>query len=306
MTGSVDKTQRKASMSIAFVIVGALVAAGSMPTGGAFHDPDGAEVLDEHLIEGPFWFAWRVNVTAPGSVLSAEIEPESEFREQTGYGMWLVSVNDVRNPFFLIGAGGGGTTELDIYQEEPIYADIQVGPVSAASGPTSSFATTLSDTPVDEYWIVIMNMMPSATESMIRLWGSEEVELLGSNQGTEGGFYRETDFETPHPYHHIRVGFNAGVSFQAQAHHLEDGHVNATIENRLFGHFTGSARADVNNISIVDPHGEQDFPPFGSRVLTDRDSGDWQFRANEWIVEPRAALGPNAYILAHWADVDLP
>jgi hypothetical protein len=276
------------------------------PPGGAFHDPDGAQVLDEHVIEGPFWSAWRVNVTGPGSVVSWEIEPESEDRVQTAYGLWMVSVNDLRNPFFVLGAGGGGITELDVYKEEPVGVDVQVGPVSAATGATSSFAVTMTNTVPDEYWLVIANMMPQATTATVRLWGSPEVEMLAYNEGTEGGFYRETDFETPHPYHQVRVGFGVGLSFQAQAHHLLDGRVDASIENRLFGQFTASPRSDVRNMSIEDPNGAQEVLPFGSRVLTDRDPGDWTFHAHEWLVEPRAAMGPNAYLLAWWADVDLP
>lgn len=271
------------------------------PATGAFHDPDGAELVDERTIEGPFWFVYRVSVSAPDTVVSFEIQPESEDRAQTGYGLWVMPVDGDRRPFFFIGTGGPAVTEVDVRWDEPVPVEEQTGPHFGASGPTNGFAYTGTDLPVDDYWLVLVNTARYATTADVKLYLSEDAALVATAQGATGDLHRETEFETDEPYTHVRVGASVGTNPQAQWHELRDANRTLTIENHLFGIFRASG-GDPNDFSHIMPDAEERR----NTVLTKYPAGDYEFRVNEWVVEPRVGVGLNAYVALLWADVALP
>ena len=288
--------------SAAPLLVALFVLSALAPAGHAFHNP--APLLDERVIEGPFWIAWRVNLTSPETIVSFEIEaPESTNRKQVGYGLWVVRVDGSEKPFYFIGTGGTRTTEVHVDQDEPVWHHVEAGPIVGDSGATNGFAYTGTNKPVGEYWLVIVNTSPWATRATVRLFGSEGVDLVASDQGTRGGLLRETDFRTDAPYTHVRTG---AFTFTAQTHSMRDATVSRTIEDSLFGLFAIS-RGEERNMSRVRPSGEEIFPRVvPSMSLTALEPGLHTFKVNRWEVAPRAALGPDAYVVLLWADVRLP
>ncbi|HVM45968.1 MAG TPA: hypothetical protein VM582_08545 [Candidatus Thermoplasmatota archaeon] len=287
------------ALALALVLV---ASAWLVAPAAAFHDP--APLVDERVIEGPFWMAWRVDVTQPGTTFSFEIDaPESEDRKQVGYGLWVLRVDGSANPFFFIGTGGTRPTEVHVDQEEPVPHEVHVGPVAGSSGPTSGFAYTRTDAPLGEYWLVIVNTSPWATKATVRLYATSGVALVASAQGSEGGLLRETDFATTEPYRHVRTGF---FTVTAQAHSLRNASATVEVENALFGLFAlrGGEERDMSRIR---PNGQEVRPNVvPSMTLNAEAAGTHVFKVNAWDVAPRAAAGPDAYIVLLWADVALP
>lgn len=265
-------------------------------TGRAFHDP--APLLDERTIEGPFWFAWRVRIDAPGTTSSLEIEPTSENAQQVAYGLYLLRASDRERESFFIGTGDVPLVEAHVDDDEQ-GVDEQVGPVGGLTGPTNGHASTYTDLQPDDYWFVVVNTAPWADVATIRLFGNEGVSLLSTNQGTEGGLQRETDFDSPHNIQ-VRAG---AASAQAHVGEIRDGTIEVEVEHRLFGIYQ-SLGADPNDVSYVAPDGTE-TEGRSTYVLMDRPPGTYTFKANEWRAI-KAGFGSQGYIALLTADVDLP
>lgn len=248
--------------------------------------------------------AWRVNLTRADTTVSFEISaPESENRKQVGYGLWVLRVDGSEKPFFFIGTGGTRTTEVHVDQDEPMWHHVEVGPIVGETGATNGFAYTATNKAPGEYWLIIVNTSPWASRATVRLFGSDGVDVAASDQGTRGGLLRETDFHTDAPYKHIRTGF---FTFTAQTHSMRDATRTLDIEHSLFGLFAIS-RGEERNMSRVRPSGEEVFPRVvPSMSLSAEPAGQHAFHVHRWEVAPRAALGPDAYVVLLWADVRLP
>ena len=283
-------------MLVGLVAALCLLLGGTLPAFG-FHDP--APLLDERHIEGPFWIAYRIAVEQEGAIAGYELaNPISENRHQVAYGLWTMRVGQDKPHFFIVGSGGTRTTEADVQWEEPVPVDTDIDPVIGSSGETNGFGLTHDNLAVGDYWFVVASTASWQKSANVRVFGSEGVRILEVAQGDQGALYRETDFETEEPHHNIRTG---AVTFTAQAHELRNAHIDYTIENSLFGLFreTGGNPGDV---SILQPDGTE--RPEG--VVWNLAPGDYRFKVNEWVVPPRAALGPDAYIALLIADVQLP
>lgn len=274
----------------------ALLVGGTLPALG-FHDP--APLLDERHIEGPFWIAHRVAVEQPGTTVGYELaNPTSENRHQVAYGLWTMRVGQEKPHFFVVGSGGTRTTEADIQWQDPVPIDADIDPLVGSSGETNGFGLTHDDLAIGDYWLVVASTAPWQKSANVRLFGTEGVRILATAQGEEGTLYRESDFETQDPHHHIRTG---AVTFTAQTHELRNAHIDYTIHHNLFGLFRESG-GDPGDVSILQPDGTER----GEGVLSGLSAGDYRFKVNEWVVPPRAALGPDAYIAVLLADVRLP
>lgn len=288
------KLRRQAIVSALLTL--AMIAAGSAPALG-FHDP--APLLDERHIEGPFWVAYRVAVEHEDSIVGYELaNPTSENREQVAYGLWTMRVGQTKPHFFVVGSGGTRTTEAQIRWDEPAPVDTDVDPVVGSTGETNGYGLTHRDLAPGDYWLVVASTSPWQTSANVRLFGSEGVRLLETAQGDEGTLLRETDFETNDPHHHVRTG---AVTVTAQTHELRNAHIDYSIDNSMFGIFSERG-GDPGDVDIIQPDGSE--RPEG--VMSGLPPGDYRFRVNEWVVPPRAAPGPDAYIALLIADVALP
>lgn len=290
------RLSRLAAFLAACLLVPAL-----LPSSAAFHDP--APLLDEHTIEGPFWFAWRVSVGSETSVVSFELNPpESEDRLQTGYGLWTMRVGQEKPHLFVVGTGGTKTTEAHAKGDEPVPHDVSFAPVVGSSGATNGFALTHKNLAPGDYWLVIVNTAPWQTLATIRLFGSEGVALVASDHGDEGTLLRESEFETDEPYHHVRTG---ALTVSAQAHHVRNASASYEAKHSLFGIFTLRG-GEVRESSRERPDGTRFTSVVHSFVLSGEPAGRHTFRIDAWDVAPRAAAGPDAYALLLVADVRLP